>query len=391
MSISLTQNSGLLAYLAICVIAAAVLGVIAVSMAREGLSLKPILFIAVFMGIILLPGVVFFALEAIWPEEKVEFSALPAARLDETAVTGQTSFDYPQRLFGKDADLSLIRDARQIYGEAFTRAEVAQVAFWPTGEMVAVARYRNAAEAKRGGEVLRQMFRIAEVPGAPAGAAYWGSRPNAMSAEGDALLAQTLGHAVFFWAANSRQAVMARRAQSDFETRTTAPTTPPLEHEVPALVRLYRQTAFQALLIFLLVIAASLWFFKGSVWAARIEPAAAVAIPASELETRLLALTRNGRLEAVLPYETMQEKGTRSVRFALEPTTKLVRIYELDESAGQFAGEGRRTRAGITFYQKTAGQKQDPLTPYREVVSQAGWAWQPNVWNLPDWLQGILG
>lgn len=394
MSVSLSQNPGLLVVLAICGVAAVVLGFIAFSMARAGLSLKPVVFIAVFMGIILLPNVMFQSFEAIWPAAPAAPKAnqMPAARLKADAVTGLTAFDHPQRLFGKDADPSLIRDARQIYGEAFSNAEVAQVAFWPTGEMVAVARYSDAAAARRGGEVLRQMFRIPEVPGAPAGAAYWGSRPNAVSAEGDALMAQTLGNAVFFWAGASREAVLARRGQSDFEAREAAEGAAPQNFapETPAFVGLFRQTAFQALFVVLLVIAASGWFFKGSAWAARLDPAAAVAIPAAELEARLLALTGNGRLEAMLPFEGVQERGARTLRFELEAASHTVRVYEGIQSASQFGG-GRRIAVGITFFQKSAGEKADPATPYKDVVSQSGWVWQPDVWNLPDWLKGILG
>jgi hypothetical protein len=199
---------------------------------------------------------------------------------------------------------------------------------------------------------------------------------------------------------------------------------------------LYRPGVLVALTAGLLMLAA-LWFFKGSAWAATIEPAPGVPpVTGQELERRLLAINdldvpfavEAGRGSIVASWrfadarwiDLARAHGTRRthrILMELDARAHTVRPVEqwtsLDASAGRGGASLRWVSGtGITFFQhehqRVFGLQVDERgrfvprlsyaytfdleemkAPLVEAVRKAGWHWRPTMWRGPAWLHWL--
>ncbi|HWA16105.1 MAG TPA: hypothetical protein VG817_06725, partial [Gemmatimonadales bacterium] len=153
----LRTNPVILAILAAIGIAILVLGIIALLMIRAGLSIRPVVFVAVFLLIVAGPQVAFhFGMamgwiprrDLVWVGRK-DRGALYGYRENEAKTEARDGIlVHARELFGPAADTTLITDVRRL--PAFTNAEAAQMAVIPPDGSIIVARFANEVAAKAG-------------------------------------------------------------------------------------------------------------------------------------------------------------------------------------------------------------------------------------------------
>ncbi len=432
----LRANPALMISLVALAIVTLVFIVLAVLMTRAGASLRPLVFLAVFFGIIGGPQLLFHLAQGFgWiPKRALTWTAggqggqgyreVEAA----LAVTGSTFAD-PETVFGPGADPNLITDLTRLgldgpYGDA----QVAQMAVMAHAGTAVVARYHNPGVARAALERYLQSA-VGKVPAPGRDGAIVTSRPV-----GDVVLALTAGRTLLVLTGPDERTVRAALAASQIVTPATARA----DADSGSTFWLYRPAVLVALLLSLVVIA-TIWFFKGASWAASLPPVAGVT-PASgqELRHRLLAIN-----QLDVPYAVHEEspggrivvtwrfadarwvdlaraggmRATHRILLDLDESRRIARpteqISRLDWSAGaDGAGVTWRTAAGIVFFQyqhqRVFGLQldeqgrftprlsyaytfnlQEMKAPLISAVTGGGWGWRPTAWHGPSWLRWL--
>jgi hypothetical protein len=439
-------------------------------MRAAGLSLRPIVWFVVFFGIIGVPQAAVHVGAALGVVQKpapwvpastraalaadaaraadaaVRVDATPLAADDDALAAepapGGPRFRDAARVFGPDLRPAAVRDARGGFGGALAAATVAQVAFLDGHATVLAARFAGAEAARAARGRLLPLLGVA-ADAVPDGAAVTVRRPV-----GDVARLAVAGPALFLWAAADDAALARRVAASAGAVRAAdeAPVHAPADAIAARAAggpRLVLTPARSAVMLLAMLVAAVLWFFKGSAWAAREAPAAgARTLAAPALRARLLAASGPEALWAVTPGARPDElvvtwryadarwldlagaHGLSRVHrlvLCLDEASHTVRVREQwsawDASAGRAgAGVGARlawqTSRGITFYETrrevTLGVSLDTLrggptplgvgasirfdaqalkAPFRQATREAGWTWQPLVWDAPPALR----
>ncbi|HEY5755337.1 MAG TPA: hypothetical protein VIU34_05910 [Steroidobacter sp.] len=373
---NLVQNHlGLVIVSALMLVAALVLTAVALLMRSAGLSLRPVVFFGVFFAIICVPQLLGHAAMALWPKAK------PA--VDEAAIAGVDAFTHPEWIFGSELDQARLQDARPIFVEALSGAEVAQLLIRFSGETAVAARFADDEAARVGAAALWTMFSPRNTSGNDT--TTFGTRTPI----GDKIALQRLGRAVFLWTGPDRAAIEARMRQARVMTT-------PVDTR-PAWITAFESWRVAGVAIVLLVIAASLWFLKGAAWAGRIEPSGGVAqtpLSVAELDQRIAALasparpiarTSDGRWEVRVAYDTIGEVGAHRYVLELDEANHRVKVLEYISSRRSPSGDYNwKLQMGITFFQKGPGiDLQQTTGPLIRAVTDAGWIWQPLLFDAP--------
>jgi hypothetical protein len=435
----LRTNPVVLAILAGVGIATLVLGFISILMLRAGMSLRPIVFIAVFMLIVAGPQVAFHVSQAMgwipareltWIPKK-DRGAMYGFRENEsvTAVV-DGKFVHARQLFGPDADTTLVSDLTRIPGGPFSNAEVAQMVVVPPAGSVVAARFADEGLAQAAGMTyVGQATGTASAPGADG---MWTVQRPA----GDWMKGIAAGRTLIFASGATEAEATARLyATGAFTANDSDPDVTPEARNF----WLYQPRALIGITAVLLLLAAG-WFFRGSSWAATSLPDPATpAQSAAEVRRRLLAvnaldvpytITEDDRGRIVVTYRFADARWvdlarahgmrrTHRILLEFDESSHSVRPTEqhatLDWSAGADGGSVRwSATAGIIFFQQEhtrvfglqVGKDgrftpqlsyaytfnlQEMKAPFIQAVLGAGWRWRPVIWHAPAALRWLTG
>jgi hypothetical protein len=426
-------------------IATIVLAAAAVMMKRAGMSLRPIAFFALFMGVIVGPQVLGHLVLAVRPAFSESAAGATAAAVPPLAVR-ENRYAHPRSLFGADVQTDLIQDAKPIFGEFLGAAEHAELAIFASAETVLAATFTNAAEADRAMQGYARFFGV-DFDAAPTGELR-GSRPGL----NDRVGAARFGANLLVWTAPTDAVLTARRqaigvipdgsiAAPVAAVLDEAPTPEYLLPFAPAVIRLFEPWPAKVAGLATMMLLAALVFFKGAAWASRAQSTAdrtARPLPLAALRDRLLAV--NG-LDA--PVQVTAAPGGRRLRIDwryadakwmdharahgmrrshrldldLEEASHTARVIEywgaMDWSAGRGGGQIKWQAArGIRFFEyaheRVFGLQFGPdgrpsgalgyaytfdlrelKQPFIRAVTDAGWTWQPLMVDVPKALRWL--
>lgn len=412
-------------------IVAFVLGLFAVLMSRSGMSLRPIIWFAGFFGIIAGPQAFVHLLDGL---------AARKARQDSTVSSaGGALKPIPwEQVFGPEADPTLITDATESFAPVIGKSAAAKLSFSRDGTNVLAARFDSPAEAQASLNRYGQVFGFAQVQGSDANG--WTARR--FGGQGEWSHVVVVGSELYAWTGADRNEILARRTRALgpwlHESAGHASGNESTDTQRRVSRRLVANTGFLAVFLLVNLTGAVFWFFKGSAWAARVEPAAVrQPLTADDLRRSLLALNQVDRpvTTTLLPdgsievnwryadarwFDLMRVHRLKRVhRLVLQPDedSGTVRVREywsaFDASAG-LEGATLRWKAatGIQFFaiehQRVLGAQlgsdgrptgelskaytfnlQELKQPIIDTVTQAGWRWQPVTWNAPRALRWL--
>lgn len=289
----LLHNPGLLAGCLLLAIGSFVFGLLGWAMYRSSASLRPIVFVAGFFAIVGVPQFIGHLAMAVKPGHVVAApSAAPTAAAPTAAAPALPAGVMPE-------------DVRGLYASRMPGLRGAEGLHWPSGDSVTRLRFDSAAQAGAGLLAYLAMHQVAPTldrgGNEVRGTRGLGGGVVHLLQGGDSLRVVT---------ALNEAALDARLAA--LQPPSTAPGAAQVaEPLVPALQPLARQFREQVLLqvagVLLLLVAASLWFFRASAWAAAV-PARAEAqrLPATRVRQRLLALG-----DAGLPVDVQAQPDGR--------------------------------------------------------------------------------
>lgn len=446
----LKANPGLLAMLLLLIGAAFVLALVGLFMVRAGVSLRPILWFAVFFGLVVLPQAVGHLLMARRP-----VPAAPAAAAAQPTGADAVPplpldggrFANPQALYGTDVDPQLIQDARPVFREFLEGASHAELAIFPTGSTVVVAAFATAEEARTAAAGYVRYFGIPVTEVEP-GREWHGPRP----AVNDRAALRVSGPVFIVWtAADTAQLSARQRATTAVLPAGEAGPLAGASTQAPAagassyyfdqdgvLLRLFRPMAVKLAGILLLLAVVVLWFFKGATWASSTPPVAGIApVSAATLRARLLAAPAagapfevseqsDGQIEVVWRYadarwadhaRVHQVRRVQRLLLSLDDGASVVRVRESWAAIEGAAGlDGARlewkTGMGITFFEARTERvfglvfsadgkpslqpsytwsfsTEEMKGPFRAAVTGAGWSWRPVMLAAPPALSWL--
>ncbi len=411
-------------------------------MTRSGVSPRPIIFFAGYLGIIVAPMLLFHGAQAFgliprrdltWTSDGSSGSASTAPlRVRGELLTAQNGqFTQPSLVFGNGYHKDLISDLRERLPDVFRNAIAANMAIMSDGSSVVVATFANAVEAETATEQYLQRM-IGEVP--------------TVGADGT----RTVNRATDVVKVLVRDATMIAWSGANAERVEAAFVAAPLLERTSVNERtadegrdfwLYRPYVLASLLILLLIIAA-MWFFRMSTWASE---SAAVAnttpVSLNELRNRLLSVNSldvpftvepvpgsDSRLQVTWRYadakwlDLARARGMRRTHRILldfDTSNHMVRPLEQQAQIDWSAGVGGadlqwKMELGVVFFQRERstvyGLQLDPsgrLTrnlsytytfdlqemkqPLIQAVTHAGWSWRPTLLRGPSWLRWLTG
>lgn len=396
MSRILHTNPGVLIWLVLFGIGAAVLMSIGLMASRSGQSLRPIYW---FAGLLLLIGVPQFLAHLYIAIAGLKDSGPREAAL-QTVLTVQdreTRRESARFLFGPDADPDLIVDLRSRFGEAMAKANVAAFASLPGGETVLLARFNSYSAAEKGWVEYLRHSGLSGLKGAgDSQRGYVVTRPS-----GDRAYALHMLDMLGVWTGPDDAAIRRRMAAGGFITPKRAPLaalpegveaepqpgSAKVTSKSPSTIaggRALRQpslfgsvpvvTASIAVFVFVVV----LYFFKGAAWAGSVPPRPnASPAPAADLGARLESLNAldipfkiergerdhtwvaTWRFADAKWIDLARARGLRRVHkihMTLDPTRHTVRTTDLSTSFDWSAGRGGanlnwKSEVGIIFMQ----------------------------------------
>jgi len=349
----LQQNFGAAIYVVLALAGAFVFTAVALLMRRGGQSLRPVVFVAVFYSIAVVPGLVHAYVGYAYPA--------PVSRMDLRDL---------QTVFGPDADPALIRDAKGVYADALVEAQQAKMAFWPTGETMTAARFANESVAREASARLWRLFRVTNTGGSEE-TGWWATRQPS----NDVISMRLSGNALLFWTGSDRQAVENRIARSRLKFITTGAAQ-------PWFVTIFQSLLVRVMGVVLLIILATAWFFWGFAWAVvtggRGDP-----VGVEQLRERLSQLhpsVETNRWEIVTTYRASGTDTQHKIVLVLDEKSKCVRVTEFIASSDNPSGDwNKRVARGVVFFQKDMGvDLQKIKKPYLDAVTNGGWTWQPD-------------
>jgi hypothetical protein len=433
----LRANPALIAILAALAIVTLVFGVLAILMSRAGVSLRPLVFLGVFLGIVGGPQIAFHVAQAFeWiPKRDLTWVSAkdrpPVSGLVENeAVLAATDgvFSDPLAVFGPQADPDLISDLTPLGKDGpFGDARPVQMAVLRSGGTTVVARYADARSATSAAE--RYLLSAA---GALPAYGSDGSR-TVQRPVGDYLKVLVAGRTLLALTGVDQDDLASQLRASQVLVPAAGPTP-----DAAADFWLYRPAVLVGLTL-LLVALATVWFFKGSVWAASIPaPAGIAAAPSGELRDRLLAINSldvpftveeespSGRLVVTWRFADARwidharahgMRRTHRVLLDMDESRQAVRATEqfsaLDWSAGpRGASLDWKAGMGTVFFQtehrRVFGLQldehgrfvpqlsyvytfnlQEMKAPLIAATTQSGWTWRPVAWHAPSWLHWL--
>jgi hypothetical protein len=419
-----------------------VFGVLAILMARAGVSLRPLVFLAVFMGIVAGPQVAFHLSQAygLIPRRDLTWTfgkdrPLAGYVEQERVLAAQDGrFADPDAVFGRGFDRDLVTDLRGAGGDSpFGGAEVAQMAIIPPSGSAIVARYADASSASSAS--ARYMTMAFGAPTATGrDGAHTFTRP-----QGDVAKVLVAGRTLVVLTGPDEPALAARLRSSRIVAPASSATFVPVGPISPDAKDfwLYRPAVLIGGVL-LLVIIASVYFFRGAAWAGTIPAREGVAPrPLQDVRQRLLSVNSveapftvveqgDGRIAVTWRFadakwvDLARAHGMRNThRILLELDERSKTVYpteqysRLDWSAGANGGSMRWSSAkGIVFFQlehqRVFGLQldergrfvpklsysytfdlQEMKAPFIEAVTEAGWQWRPTLWQGPQWMRWL--
>ena len=432
-------NPAMAALAGALVIVAVVFIVGAILMVREGVSLRPLVFMAGFLAIVGGPQAAYHIAQALGVIPKKDLTwtfgkdRIPAgyAEQEDALAADDGRFRDPVTVFGDDIDRDLVTDLRRAGPDSpFGDAEVAQMAVIPPSSSAIVARYPDAASAAAAhGRYM--MMAAGSVPPAGLDGAHTFTRP-----QGDVVKVLTAGRTLVALTGPDERTLDARLRDSRIVTRREQGLVTPLDPSASDFW-LYRPAVLVSIIGVLLIIA-TLYFFKASAWAATTPARPGVAPqPASEIRDRLLAVNsldapftaserEDGKIVVTWRFADAKwvdlarahgMRNTHRIILELDEATKTVypteQFTRMDWSAGAGGGSFRwATGMGITFFQvehqRVFGLQidergrltpklsysytfnlQEMKAPLIAAVTNAGWQWRPTVWQGPSWLRWL--
>ncbi|MBK8036981.1 MAG: hypothetical protein IPK22_07565 [Verrucomicrobiaceae bacterium] len=426
---ALRANDGLMVGIVLCVALPLVLGFVGLIMRAAGVSLRPILFMAVLMLPMALVFLIGQLVQARVPVAETQKS--PGLELRDGRLADR------EELFGADVDPKLIREARSSLPGILDEAEAAEAAVTLSGETMLVAQFPDDAAAKRAAAAYHRGFQLHGTSGDETHG--WRAKRGL---QGDFIEMLRTGRVLLVWTGLTREACSARRAATRLDLHFPAITPPPPAPLLPALQPLAAVFApLPAKLagsVLMLVFYVG-WFFKGAAWAASAPPAAGtVPVSRQELVSRLMAVNdldvpftitngeRPGQFIADWRYadakwvDHARAHGLRRsfrLRLSLDEPGRVVRITDYSSTCDWSAGPRGasldwKASTGIVFFQverqSVFGLQLDEhgrfkpelaytytfnldemKSPLREAVTRSGWTWRPTVWQGPSWLRWL--
>jgi len=409
------SNAGLIVALALCIAPPLVLALVGLIMHSAGVSLRPLVFIAVLFLPVVIPFIIGQLVTARAPAPAVPTLALSVR---------DGRFVDREKLFGSGIAPELIRDAKSGLPGILDEAEAAEVGMTPSGESVLVAQFPDEEATKRASASYWRGFQLRNTSGDEHSG--W----SATRMQGDHIELLRTGRQLFVWTGLTQEAAAARRAASDltaqFPSLKSAPPLP-LFPSLQPLADFFSPWHVKFIGIVLLVCLYSLWFFKGISWAASALPVANVPVaPAGDLVSRLMAindldvpftitqgdspdeLIADWRYADAKWIDLARAHGMRKtfrIRMRLDEAARTVRAMdyraEFDWSVGkQCASIDWRAGKGVVFFQKEQqtvfGLQLDdqgrlkPVVSYTykfdvhemkapliTTVTRCGWTWRP--------------
>lgn len=420
-------------------------GVLGFSMARAGVSLRPLIWFFGFIAIIAGPQAVVHLLDGYAVYKSRTEAVPPGDRAVEGPIPeGPGLAPVPwEKVFGPGADPSLMVDARQGLAPVLAGAEDSKLSFQADGTSALAARFASEKEASAALNRYGTFFGFSQAEGSDA--TGWTAKRYAGQGEWNHVV--VAGPELYAWTGPSREVVVAARERAlgawSVPVAGSSPSpgaAGPAVYQSPVGDRLRNHKGLMAAILVLNLVAAVLWFFKGSAWVARADAAAGILpLPAESLRGRLLELNRSGLPTEVTLLETgnklsiqwrytdakwidlMRARSVRKIHrlvLELDEPARTVRVLEytsaFDASAGADGVKVEwRAGMGIQFFAfeqqrmlglvlgpdgKPTGEWSTGYTfnlaefkaPYLQTVTRAGWHWQPLVWDTPRWLRPLL-
>ncbi|MBC8088715.1 MAG: hypothetical protein H7Z40_15735 [Phycisphaerae bacterium] len=427
-------NTGAMVITMLLGIGTLVFGLLGLMMLRAGVSLKPIVFLAGFFGIIVLPQAALHLSQALGWIPKKELVWTPgghptqwSAREDRLTIR-DGRFAEPTVVFGPEVDTDLVSDLRVGLPDIFGKSEAAEMAVLRTTATVVLAQFDDAATAAEG---LRKYAAamVGVLPALEADGTYTMQRGN------DVVKLLLAGRTVLaFSAANA--ATLQNMVEGSPIVQQVDPATLKNEPEF----WLYRWPVLVTMLI-VLVGAATVWFFRMSAWASEV-PAAKDSVPAESgvLRERLLAINKLDVPFTITPSDDDANALIVTWRYADAKWMDMARVHgmrrthriilnldgddatvrpteqmtSMDWSASAGGLRGRWvTSRGITFfqyeYERVFGLQFDSAFQFRpslsytytfnlqemkapliQAVTQSGWRWRPVMLHGPKWLSWLI-
>ncbi len=405
---------------------AAILSGLSLLMLRSGLSVKPMLFIAGFFALVAGPQGVVHLLDALLRPQTA------AATGSRHAPTTRSSLDddaFFASLFGDAIDPQLVTDARVGLAAIVGEADAARIGYTTRGEAILGVRLPSSEAAHAAQARAMAGFGIEGDPSADTIARRFGG-----SGEWTRMI--VLGTDLCAWTAPSREAAVRLSERSlqalgaDEPDPTQAASALRASNDrTPLSRRLTARPLLMTLFLSVNLCAATLWFFRGSAWAARVPPRIdAPLLDLTALRQRIVASGAGDSLRRVVEeadgsitveWSTADQRwidlaGLHQIneiqRLVLrpDPQTRSVIVEEFtrryDRSVGvagvtfawqavrgiQFFRLEHSTRLGYAVDGEAKGLEAIAITidgqalkaPLIATITDAGWAWQPVVWQF---------
>jgi hypothetical protein len=411
--------------------------VLATSMIKSEVSIRPLIWFGGFFAIVAAPQAFIHFMDGWVLRTAASPAANDRAEPERVSTTVLKPVPWPV-VFGPKADPDLITDAKHGLSQILGDAVEAKLSFNADGESALAARFTSPAAAEAARDAYGNFFAFADVRGSDAGG--WTARRHA--GQGEWVHLVTAGPELYAWTGAGREQVVGNRVRALGPLDDSGPgiASPNSAQTNPRLLshRLRARPVFMTVFVSLNLVAAVLWFFKGSAWSARIDPdQVAWAASKEDLQASLLrqqksdipteaTLQPDGSLAIDWRYadarwfdlmKVHQIKRAHRLVLTFDEADRTVRVREyisaFDASLG---ADGLRlawkAQTGIQFFQfekrRVVGVQlgtngvptgdlsqsytfnlQSLKAPIIEKVTQAGWRWQPLTWNAPAGLRWL--
>lgn len=421
------QHYPMLAGMAFGVLILAGLGLVfGVLMHQAGLSLKPLLWFLVLIGLIGGPQAIMQVLDVVAFQRQAGQPAMESVAL--RPVSWKT-------VFGPEADPDLITDPRVPLQAVLAGAQAASLSFNAEGESALAARFDSPQAVAQALAAYVAFFQLDQADGSN----ETGRTGQRYAGTGEWNHVVAAGNELYAWTGPSRASVESRRVQSLGAIPATAKTQ--RAHEARLVTG---SLGWNIMLPFAVVnlIVVVLWFFWGAAWAARVMPEATLAtspMGATNVRQRILAAygadspvqvstNADGSLTLDWRYGDAQWldlmrihkfKRTERLVLQLDEADHTVRVREywsaFEASAGADGAHMQwQAASGMQFFRleqervfgvqldaqgRATGELSKTIRfdlqamkrPALQAVLNAGWNWQPTLLAGPAWLRWLTG